>query len=52
MLESHLVGGNQPPGPLGGLRYGQSVTDACLSLDETLPLLDELAAAIRRSRLG
>jgi 3-deoxy-7-phosphoheptulonate synthase len=52
MLESHLVGGNQPPGPLADLRYGQSVTDACLSLDETLPLLDELAAAIRRSRLG
>ena len=50
MLESHLVGGNQPAGPLEGLRYGQSITDACLSLDETLPLLDALAAAVRRSR--
>jgi 3-deoxy-7-phosphoheptulonate synthase len=51
MLESHLVGGNQPIGPRESLTYGQSITDACLSLDETLPLLDTLAAAVRRARL-
>jgi len=51
MIESHLVGGNQPIGPRPSLTYGQSITDACLSLQETLPLLDNLAAAVRRSRL-
>lgn len=51
MLESHLVGGNQPIGPRESLTYGQSITDACLSLDDTLPLLDNLAAAVRRARL-
>ncbi|MEO1081341.1 MAG: 3-deoxy-7-phosphoheptulonate synthase [Pseudomonadota bacterium] len=51
MLESHLVGGHQPIGPRETLTYGQSITDACLSLDETLPLLDNLATAVRRSRL-
>lgn len=48
MLESHLVGGNQPMG--SELTYGQSVTDACLSLDESVPLLQQLAAAARVSR--
>jgi len=51
MLESHLVAGNQPIGPRASLTYGQSITDACLALDDTLPLLDNLAAAVRRSRL-
>ena len=27
MLESHLVEGNQAPGPRGQLTYGQSITD-------------------------
>jgi 3-deoxy-7-phosphoheptulonate synthase len=51
MLESHLVGGNQAIGARESLIYGQSITDACLSLDDTLPLLDNLAAAVRRARL-
>jgi 3-deoxy-7-phosphoheptulonate synthase len=51
MLESHLVGGKQPIGPRASLTYGQSITDACLSLEDTLPLLDNLAAAVRRARL-
>lgn len=50
MLESHLVAGNQPIGPRESLTYGQSITDACLALDDTLPLLDQLAAAVRRGR--
>ncbi len=49
MLESHLVGGNQPVGDGRNLVYGQSITDACLSLAETEPLLEYLAAAIRRA---
>ena len=51
MLESHLVAGNQAIGPRDSLRYGQSITDACLSLQDTLPVLDSLAAAVRRARL-
>ncbi|MFU8817368.1 MAG: 3-deoxy-7-phosphoheptulonate synthase [Pseudomonadales bacterium] len=40
MLESHLVGGRQELSPT--LRYGQSITDACLSFDATRMLLLEL----------
>lgn len=49
MLESHLVGGNQKIGPRESLTYGQSITDACLSLDDTQPLLEKLAAAMRQA---
>ena len=48
MLESHLHSGNQPLGTGQGLTYGQSITDACLSLAETSPILEELAASVRR----
>ena len=41
MIESHLVGGRQELG--GELRYGQSVTDACLGFDATRTLLLELS---------
>jgi 3-deoxy-7-phosphoheptulonate synthase len=44
MLESHLVEGKQTYVP-GKAIYGQSITDACLSLDQTLPLLEMLARA-------
>jgi 3-deoxy-7-phosphoheptulonate synthase len=51
MLESHLVEGSQKiPTDLSQLTYGQSITDACIALDTTLALLDELAGAVRRSR--
>jgi 3-deoxy-7-phosphoheptulonate synthase len=50
MLESFLVAGNQPLRPRAELTPGQSVTDACLSWDETLPVLDLLAQAARRRR--
>ncbi|MEM8548784.1 MAG: 3-deoxy-7-phosphoheptulonate synthase, partial [Pseudomonadota bacterium] len=48
MLESHLVAGNQPLRAGSTLTYGQSITDACLSLEDTLPLLESLAAAVRK----
>jgi 3-deoxy-7-phosphoheptulonate synthase len=47
MLESNLVGGAQKLQKGKPLTYGQSITDACISWDETLPLLRELAAAVR-----
>src|SRR5262249_7196324 len=46
MLESHLVGGRQDPKPGQPLTYGQSITDACLGWDDTVPVLEELAKAV------
>ena len=47
MLESHLVAGNQKlSGDLTNLTYGQSITDACIDLDTTTTLLEELAEAV------
>ena len=47
MLESHLVEGNQKiVGDLTSLTYGQSITDACIDLDTTATLLEELARAV------
>jgi 3-deoxy-7-phosphoheptulonate synthase len=50
MIESHLVGGRQDVRPGLPLVYGQSVTDACLAWDDTLPVLDDLAKAVRTRR--
>ncbi|MGC2421181.1 MAG: 3-deoxy-7-phosphoheptulonate synthase [Candidatus Acidiferrales bacterium] len=50
MLESNLVAGAQRLAPGKSLVYGQSITDACIGWDETLPLLRELAAAVRTGR--
>lgn len=51
MIESNLVEGNQPPNPdLSLLVPGQSVTDACINWDDTVHVLDELAAAVRTRR--
>jgi len=46
MIESHLVEGRQDY-VAGAARYGQSITDACLSFDDTEPLLEQLARAQR-----
>jgi 3-deoxy-7-phosphoheptulonate synthase len=45
MLESHLVEGRQDYTPGRPAVYGQSITDACLSLTQTEPLLEQLAQA-------
>ena len=45
MLESHLVEGRQDYVPGKDAVYGQSITDACLSLEQTEPLLEGLAKA-------
>jgi len=52
MIESHLVGGSQKEGPLDKLTYGQSITDACLGWDETLPVFEMLAQGVRNRRAG
>ena len=44
MLESNLVGGNQPfPRSPGTLVYGQSITDACIDWETTERLVLEIA---------
>ena len=51
MLESHLVEGRQAIGEdARTLRYGQSVTDACLGWEQTTDVLERLAAAVRLRR--
>ncbi|HUO36005.1 MAG TPA: 3-deoxy-7-phosphoheptulonate synthase [Candidatus Acidoferrum sp.] len=50
MLESNLVEGAQKLAPGKPLVYGQSITDACLGWQQTLPLLRELAQAVRAGR--
>jgi 3-deoxy-7-phosphoheptulonate synthase len=47
MLESNLKAGAQKHTPGKPLVHGQSMTDACISWDETVPLLRELAQAVR-----
>ena len=48
MLESHLVEGRQDYVPGQPAVYGQSITDACLSLAQTEPLLELLARAQKK----
>ena len=51
MLESHLLDGRQDLGDdPASLVYGRSVTDACMSWEATVPVLDELAEAVRTRR--
>jgi 3-deoxy-7-phosphoheptulonate synthase len=50
MLESNLVEGRQDVLPGKALTHGQSITDACLGFDETIPVLEHLAAAVRARR--
>jgi len=56
MIESHLHGGAQKftPGKdeVGGLKYGQSITDACIDWDDSVQTLAGLSQAVlaRRAR--
>jgi 3-deoxy-7-phosphoheptulonate synthase len=50
MLESHLVAGRQDHHAGVPLVYGQSITDACVGLDQTESMLDALATAVRQRR--
>ncbi len=50
MLESHLGAGNQPiPADLSKLKYGVSVTDACIDWATTERLLRDLRARIKEA---
>jgi 3-deoxy-7-phosphoheptulonate synthase len=50
MLESHIVEGRQDASPGAVLRYGQSITDACIGIEETGEILSALAGAVRTAR--
>jgi 3-deoxy-7-phosphoheptulonate synthase len=51
MLESFLVDGRQDlNGDKTKLVYGQSVTDACMGWEMTVPVLETLAASVRKRR--
>jgi 3-deoxy-7-phosphoheptulonate synthase len=50
MLESNLVEGRQDVVDGQALTYGQSITDPCISWEDTRSLLEELATAVRLRR--
>ena len=51
MIESFIVAGRQDrEGGSKQLTYGQSITDACISWQDSVPLLEDLAAAVRQRR--
>jgi 3-deoxy-7-phosphoheptulonate synthase len=52
MMESFLVDGRQNLVDRTRLVYGQSITDACMGWEATLPVLHELAEAVRQRRAG
>jgi 3-deoxy-7-phosphoheptulonate synthase len=51
MIESNLKAGRQDLIPGKELVYGQSITDACIGWEESVPLLEEFAQAVRARRL-
>jgi 3-deoxy-7-phosphoheptulonate synthase len=51
MIESHLKAGRQDLVADRDLEYGQSITDACIGWEDTVPLLDGFAEAVRSRRL-
>ena len=50
MIESFIADGRQDLRDPKQLAYGQSITDACIGWERTLPVLRELAAAVRARR--
>ncbi|KAI8319363.1 3-deoxy-7-phosphoheptulonate synthase [Martensiomyces pterosporus] len=55
MIESNINEGRQnipdeANGGVAALKYGQSITDACVSWEQTVPMLQELAQAVRDRR--
>jgi 3-deoxy-7-phosphoheptulonate synthase len=50
MLESNLAEGRQEWCGREASQRGVSITDACISFDQTIPVLETLAAAVRARR--
>ena len=55
MVESHLAHGRQdlqPGQTLADLTYGQSITDGCIGWEDSLVVLETLAAGVRSRRVA
>ncbi len=52
MIESHLAAGRQDLVTGQSLTYGQSITDGCISWDESVEVLERMALAVRNRRLN
>tara|TARA_B100000575_G_C23141286_1_gene664225 strand:- start:1580 stop:2650 length:1071 start_codon:yes stop_codon:yes gene_type:complete len=55
MIESNIIGGRQDLGnitDMSKLEYGKSITDACISWDETEKILHNLSKSVKDRRLG
>ena len=52
MVESHINAGRQDLIAGKPLAYGMSITDACIHWDDSVKLLDQLAAGVRQRRLA
>ena len=50
MIESHLEEGRQDIIDGQPLQHGVSLTDACISMAQTIPVMEQLAAAVRTRR--
>jgi len=52
MIESNINEGAQkiPPEGKAGLKYGVSITDACINFEDTEAVLDRLASAVQKRR--
>lgn len=52
MIESNINEGNQkvPKEGPAGLKSGVSITDACIDWDNTITVLEDLAAAVQARR--
>ena len=50
MIESNLEEGNQKIGPLEEIKYGQSITDACVGWNDTEIMINQLSTAIDNKR--
>ena len=50
MIESHLLEGRQDLVPGVEPIYGQSITDACISWESSINLLEELAESVQKRR--
>lgn len=52
MIESHLKEGRQDLVPGKELEYGKSITDACISWEDSIGVLDTLAEGVRARRVA
>jgi len=50
MIESNLVAGRQDVVPGKPLVYGQSITDGCIGWEESVAVLERLAASVAARR--